>query len=182
MPDITNYRKVADNPDAGWMNLQSSKILRNGLGDPILTKREEGWSMSAISKFFDLDRFTVRLFLENWDALPAEKQKEYREYMRQNNVWDLAQRVQDLFEKIEKKLESLDGRNDMLHREYIGEQRQLLNLAAQILKDAAKLEHQKQIVTIILQEIAAESPEVRDRIAARMRSVKEINLLMGGNT
>lgn len=180
MPQPQNYRRVSEDPSKGWLNLQSSKILRHGLGEPILQKREEGWSKKRIAEFFNLNRYTVMLFLDNWDALPAKLQRQYRKQLKTNDVWDISKRTQDLFTKVEKKLEELEASDPNLYREYIGEQRQILALAAAVLADAMKLDHQKTMMRVFLEEIALESPETRERILARLRSTRELAALSGG--
>ncbi len=180
MPNPKLYRTTAANPEAGWLNIRSSKILQLGLGDEILTKRESGWSISSIANLVSLDKFTVSHFLKNWEALPPELQKEYREKMRQDNVWDLTARIQDLFETIQEKMGQMEA-NPMLHREYVAEQRMLLQLAASIIEKAQKLELQKTVVSIMLEEIAKEDKALRDRILDRVRTIKEAQYLLGAS-
>ena len=112
--------------------------------------------------------------------MPPEKQLEARDTMRRRNVWDLITQTQTLFDDIQRKMEELDGTDDRLMREYVAEQRQLLDHASSLLEKAAKLDHQKKVMTAILTEIAKEEPDVRERILRRLNSVEELSLVLGG--
>lgn len=178
MPRRDDYKWIEDDPKkGGFAVLNADKINRLGLGPEIVKLKLMGMSGTKIAQMLALNPDTTRRWIRNFNALTATQKKEYLKLMEENSVFNLKDQLEKIYSQTEKMAKLVED-NPQLYVKYMSEQRQMVNLAAEILEKVERLNTQKETVRIILEAIGRADPEIRISIMRELNSIKEIRGLI----
>ncbi len=151
----------------------NSKVSRIGLGSEILDMRRRGFSISRICDMMALSHSTVKSWLDKFDSLPAEEQRELVRLMDQNSVFNLKDNMEKLFRQTQAMADLVED-NPELYGKYIAEQRKQVAMAADILERAEKLQMHKIAIQTILNVLGKVDDSVRKLVLKELENNPDI--------
>jgi len=151
---------------------KQSLVTRLGIGGELIKMRKQGMTLTAIGKTFAIDPTTVSRFFKYYDKLKPSEQINYQ----RNSVFDVTERLQDLFNIINRQIARLEGTNDDIAQRYTSELRQTLALGVQITE---KFNVYKKMTTeheefkhLVFEVLADELPHKRTQILKKITEAK----------
>lgn len=154
-----------------------SVITQLGIAGELIRQRSTGKvTVEALAAQYGISPATIRRFFQYYDAAaPSEKAK----YRRQS-VFDVTDRLEDLMQIIVRQMARLEGANDEVHVKYVGEFRQTLTLASQVIEKINNYQRFQQLIGLVADILADELPtrrrEILQRIQTLTNSVVTLNL------
>lgn len=145
-------------------NLPKSKIERYGMGGELIRLRREGKTLQELSVQTGFNTRTISRFFKLYDeALPKRKLE-----MQRASIFDSAQQMEDLSALIHRSMARLEGANDEVNVKYVGELRQLIELAMNYAEKMANYEKFERLKQVTVEILLAELPQRRVEILQKI--------------
>lgn len=152
-----------------------SQIDKLGIGGEVIRLRKMGKSIREIADSFNINSSVVSRFFKYYDSMKNTDKIKYEK----RSVFDLADRLEELFITNEKQLHRLEGYDDKVAREYSAEMQKNLTLAMQIIekRDAyeAMKSYMERLSSLVSDLLLDELPNKRYAI---LKSINELTLTL----
>lgn len=162
--------------------LKSISPLAMSQGRKILDLSESGRSVKRIGELTELDPSEVQAVIDAPKALPTLPQRQEVKAVIKNSVFNMEERLQELFDNVNSLLELSEHKHEM-RLGAASEMRQLLKLAKDTMKDASfiegiKRDHREEI-ELILQAYDLLAPDVGRQLRANIEEKRATRRSLG---
>ncbi|EKQ70429.1 hypothetical protein OsccyDRAFT_0716 [Leptolyngbyaceae cyanobacterium JSC-12] len=147
--------------------LPRSIIERLGAGGELIRLRaERKHTLAELSTQFGISEPTIRRFFKIYEN--ASKKEQIR--MRRTSIFDTTQQLEDLAVVIQRGIARLEGGNDEVGVKFIGEMRQLIELATKFAEKMANYERMTRLQEVIAEILINELPHKKVEILKKIRA------------
>lgn len=149
-----------------------NQINQLGLGPKVIQGKRNGYSDEQIALSIGMDAKDVKKWWNIYQGLSPEQKRVVAKSMIDNSVFDIPQRMQELYDDLKSAADEIRDRNPSVYREFLAEVRMTLKQAKEIIEASHNASRYEDERNVIIEEISKESPECAKRIRKRLQEMK----------
>jgi predicted transcriptional regulator len=151
--------------------LVTPQVARLKLGGEIIRLRErEHKNQTEIAEILGITKYMVSRFFKYFDkASPREKLQ-----LRRTSIFDTVEQLENLNSLIQRTLARLEANNDEINVKVIGEQRQLIQLAANYAEKMANYQRYTAFMETVYEILRAELPDKQAEILKKLSAARSM--------
>lgn len=146
-----------------------SEIDRIGIGSEIIRLRKEGLTQEEIAKQFNLSRDQIQGWLEKYQKLPPEK----KQAVKQRSIFEMSDRLQETFERLEKILIEVQGENRDLEIKVLDKILKAVAQAGVLVEKIELYKANQRFKETVLDLLDQEAPGIRAKALKRLSEYHE---------